>query len=115
LKGDDDSLISFDQTHFYQIITNILQNAIDATSNNNKIVIEFLKKEKLEISIRDFGAGIDSSDLSKIFEPYYTRKKKGTGLGLALVNKLIDVNNAAISVQSRIGEGSVFIIKMETA
>jgi len=115
LAGDQNSTISFDQTHFYQIITNILQNAIDVSSNDKKIIIDFIKKEKLEVQIKDFGSGIDRSDLDKIFEPYYTRKKKGTGLGLALVNKLIEVNNAEISVQSELGKGSVFTIKMEIA
>jgi two-component system, NtrC family, nitrogen regulation sensor histidine kinase NtrY len=113
ISGYPDALINFDQTHFYQIITNILQNAIDASYKEKKIRILVERKDKTEIIIEDFGYGIEHQEIEKIFEPYYTKKKKGTGLGLALVKKLIEVNNSWIKVESEKGKGSKFIITTE--
>jgi len=103
--------ILFDRTHFYQIITNLVQNAIDASAKEDKIHIEITRKDRnTVISISDSGKGINETDIYKIFEPYFTKKKKGTGLGLALVKKLVDVNNSGINVTSKENEGSCFEI-----
>ena len=108
--------IKFDQTHFYQIITNILQNAIDASEEVGKIKLAIIEEIKgLHITISDEGQGIPPENLQRIFEPYFTKKKKGTGLGLALVKKLIDVNNAKIKVESKIDVGTTFHIYINYA
>ncbi|MBN2461495.1 MAG: HAMP domain-containing histidine kinase [Candidatus Cloacimonetes bacterium] len=107
-----DCLIRFDPTHFYQILTNILQNAIDASSPGGKIaIITSMEEHSFVLSITDEGKGIADADLPRIFEPYFTKKKKGTGLGLALVQKLVAINNATIAVESKLEEGSTFIIR----
>jgi nitrogen fixation/metabolism regulation signal transduction histidine kinase len=94
-----DQKISFDKTHFYQIIRNILQIAMDASDAKQPIRISLSRdKNYLVISIKDSGQGIDSEDLHRIFEPYFSRKSKGTGLGLALVKKLCEANSAIIRV-----------------
>jgi len=112
VKGED-CIILFDRTHFYQIITNLLQNAIDASGKDDKILIDIVRNTKnTVISIIDTGKGIKKLDIKKIFEPYFTKKKKGTGLGLALVKKLVDVNNSMISVTSMEEEGSSFTISI---
>jgi nitrogen fixation/metabolism regulation signal transduction histidine kinase len=109
-------LIRFDRTHFYQVITNILQNAIDASEPGQEIGIGLShEKSYLVISIRDQGGGIDPEDLHRIFEPYFSRKNKGTGLGLALVKKLCEANKAIVRVKSKPGEGSEFILIIEEA
>ncbi len=105
--------ISFDRTHFYQIITNLVQNAIDACNKDDKIFIKIIKNNmKIVITVSDSGKGIKQEDIDKIFEPYFNKKKKGTGLGLALVKKLVDVNNSAIDVTSKQNEGSCFTIEI---
>ena len=110
ISGENCTIL-FDRTHFYQIITNLVQNAIDASENESGILIEIEKREiNTVISISDSGKGINEKDINKIFEPYFTKKKKGTGLGLALVKKLVDINNSSISVTSRENEGSCFEI-----
>jgi two-component system nitrogen regulation sensor histidine kinase NtrY len=109
----ENCIIIFDRTHFYQIITNLVQNAIDACDDDDKILIKVTKRSmKIIISISDSGKGIKQEDIEKIFEPYFTKKKKGTGLGLALVKKLVDVNNSAIIVTSTENKGSCFEIKI---
>ncbi len=110
ISGENCTIL-FDRTHFYQIITNLVQNAIDASGKESGIIIEIEKREmNTVISISDSGKGINEKDINKIFEPYFTKKKKGTGLGLALVKKLVDINNSSISVTSRENEGSCFEI-----
>jgi|LSQX01.1.fsa_nt_gb two-component system nitrogen regulation sensor histidine kinase NtrY len=110
----DDMNILFDKTHFYQIITNILQNAIDATGDEGQIKIRLYgERSYVVLSIEDEGKGIHSEDLSRIFEPYFSRKSKGTGLGLALVKKLCDANGAVIRVKSKPGVGSTFTLIIE--
>lgn len=106
----EDFVIEFDMMHFYQIITNVIQNAIDAAGADEKLDIQLNNNER-KIEIIDHGPGIDAEDIEKIFEPYFTKKKKGIGLGLALVKKLTNINNAEINVKSNLNEGSRFIIQ----
>jgi len=110
----EDLRVYFDKTHFYQVITNILQNAIDATPEGNPITIKMYgERSYVVICIQDQGLGIEAKDLTRIFEPYFSKKTKGTGLGLALVKKLCDVNNSIIRVKSKPGEGSEFTLIIE--
>lgn len=114
LELDEDLQINFDKTHFYQIITNILQNAIDACEEPKPINIRLYRERSFAVlSIKDEGKGIESADLQRIFEPYFSKKNKGTGLGLALVKKLCDANSTIIRVKSKPGEGSEFILIIE--
>ncbi|MCF7913252.1 MAG: HAMP domain-containing histidine kinase [Candidatus Cloacimonetes bacterium] len=106
----EDFAIEFDMMHFYQILTNVFQNAIDAAGQGEKLELR-LDSTQRSLEIRDHGPGIEPEDINKIFEPYFTKKKKGIGLGLALVKKLTNINHAEINVTSQPGEGSSFIIK----
>lgn len=106
----DDFEIKFDDLHFYQITTNIIQNAIDAAGKDKPLKI-YLDKSSGSMSIIDQGIGIEPNDLKSIFEPYFTKKKKGIGLGLALVKKLVNINNAEISVDSQMNIGTEFKIQ----
>jgi nitrogen fixation/metabolism regulation signal transduction histidine kinase len=114
LEGCRNCQVRFDQMHFYQIVTNILQNAIDASSPADDINLNLVKdNNKLVLQIIDSGKGIAPAELKKIFEPYYSKKKKGIGLGLAFVKKLVEVNNANLKVESQLGIGTKFEVIME--
>ncbi|MCB5286679.1 MAG: HAMP domain-containing protein [Candidatus Cloacimonetes bacterium] len=114
LELSDELRIKFDKTHFYQVITNILQNAIDASGADSAIDIRLYKERSYAVlSIQDQGSGIESKDLPRIFEPYYSKKSKGTGLGLALVKRLCDANDTIIRVKSKPDEGSEFTLIMD--
>jgi len=114
LEMRPDMNIRFDRTHFYQIITNIVQNAIDASAPDAPIDITLVKDKRFAvISIKDYGAGIEAEDMTRIFEPYFSKKSKGTGLGLALVKRLTEVNSSIVRAKSKIGEGSTFILIIE--
>ena len=114
LHSDKQRTIKFDTTHFYQIITNLIQNAIDASENDSEINISISDRDDIvEIKIRDHGSGISKENLQKIFEPYYSSKIKGTGLGLAVVKRLININFAEIEVESELDKGTTFFIKCD--
>jgi nitrogen fixation/metabolism regulation signal transduction histidine kinase len=114
LEGCRNCQVRFDQMHFYQIVTNILQNAIDASSPADDINLNLVKdNNKLVLQIIDSGKGIAPAELKKIFEPYYSKKRKGIGLGLAFVKKLVEVNNANLKVESQLGIGTKFEVIME--
>ncbi len=114
LDMEDEHQIKFDKTHFYQIITNIIQNAIDASETSAVIDIS-LKHDKryVVISIKDHGSGIEPEDMNRIFEPYFSKKSKGTGIGLAIVKRLMEANSSVVRAKSRPGEGSEFILIIE--
>lgn len=114
LKLEPGHQIRFDRTHFYQILTNIVQNAIDASPPENPIEISIsTNKSFVILTIKDYGSGIEQDDMNRIFEPYFSRKNRGTGLGLALVKRLIEANQSVIRAKSKIGEGSEFILIIE--
>jgi two-component system nitrogen regulation sensor histidine kinase NtrY len=114
LNLEPNHLIRFDRTHFYQVLTNILQNAIDASPENSPIEISITSNKSFVIfSVKDYGCGIEPDDMNRIFEPYFSRKNRGTGLGLALVKRLVEANQSVIRAKSKFGEGSEFILIIE--
>ncbi len=71
------------------------------------------QKEYIEIKVADQGCGIPKENMAKIFEPFYTTKgQKGTGLGLAVIWGIIDNHNGRITVESEVGKGTVFTIRL---
>jgi signal transduction histidine kinase len=64
------------------------------------------------VTIADNGPGIPAEKLDKIFEPYFTTKEKGTGLGLAIVKHNTELYNGAVEVESSLGEGTLFRVKL---
>lgn len=71
-----------------------------------------MMQNKFNLSVSDTGSGIDSDNLDKIFNPFFTTNSKGTGLGLAMVRRMIEVHGGNISVKSKSGEGTEFIISL---
>ncbi len=109
-----DKLAHFDQDHFYQIITNLLQNAIDASQRKTPIDVSLKEEHNLLIvCIEDYGIGIEREDISRIYNPYFTKKTNGSGIGLALVKKFIEANGSTIFVNSQVGIGTKFRFSME--
>ena len=101
------------------IIINLLSNATKYTNEGSvKITVNTIDNSVLEISFSDTGIGIEKEDINRIFEPFQqlddklTKKAEGTGLGLHLVKKLLDLMNGNISLESEYGKGSVFTITM---
>ncbi len=96
---------------------NIIVNAIEAMEGEGgKLVIKtYSRNEKCFIEIRDNGSGMDEEALNKLFEPYYSRKNKGTGLGMTNTENIILSHKGSINVESSLGEGTTFTITLNFA
>ena len=104
-----------DSNKFYQIILNLLANAIKYSNNDSNIdLITKEDKGKFIMVVKDEGIGIPKEDLPRIFERFYrvdkSRTTRGTGLGLAIVKHIVKLFNGDIFVESKLGEGSKFTV-----
>ena len=110
-------LINFDKSFFQRIMTNLILNAQQAKNEKQdffiKINLELLNK-KISLTIEDNGNGIPEDKLEKIFEPNFTTKSSGTGLGLAMVKRMIEDYKGEISIRSKEGKGTTFMIILPT-
>ncbi|OLS23817.1 MAG: Sensor protein ZraS [Candidatus Heimdallarchaeota archaeon LC_3] len=98
-----------------QVVMNIVLNSIQAIKGSGIIKIKTYVEEKTLMTcleIHDTGSGIKEEDLTKIFEPYFTTKRDGTGLGLGIVKNIIDDHKGTISVRSDQNKGTTMIIKL---
>jgi signal transduction histidine kinase len=102
------------------VITNLLSNAAQASPPGGVVTIktrlaETGEGQKAEIAVIDRGSGIDPKHLESIFNPFFTTKAEGVGLGLAIVSKIVDEHGGHITVESTPGEGSVFRVYLPVA
>ena len=113
--------VMIDEYTITQAFQNLIDNAIKYT---DKGYVEVSMKQfdnKVSVDIKDTGIGISESYIQKLFEPFsqeddgYTRKFEGTGLGLALTKKYIELNDAELKVKSKKGEGSIFSVVLKQA
>lgn len=94
-----------------QALVNLVKNAIQAMTSGGELTLQTgSAKEGVWITVADTGGGIDDEKIKRIFDPYYTTKKKGTGLGLMIVNRIIRDHNGLIDVSSHTGRGATFRI-----
>jgi two-component system, sporulation sensor kinase E len=106
-------LLSIDPRLIKQALLNLIKNAVSAMPEGGTLTIRTLRTgEDVKIRVTDTGTGIPEKIMDKIFEPYFTTKPFGTGLGLTIVFKIIKEHFGDISVQSRTGEGATFILSL---
>ena len=111
--AEDLPAINYDENAMKQAILNIVQNAIAAMPEGGELYIKTDTQDTdIRISIADTGVGIPEENFMKIFEPYFTTKVAGSGLGLTMVFKIVREHSGEINVFSRPGEGSVFTITL---
>ena len=95
------------------MIFNILQNSIDSISNKGQITATTQKKNSyIALEIKDTGKGISKQDQKHIFEPFFSTKEKGNGLGLSITYGIVKDWNGDISVTSKRNEGTTVLIKL---
>lgn len=105
--------LCYDERYIKQALLNLIKNAIAAMPEGGRLTIKTESTgSEVHIYIIDTGIGISEENLSKIFEPYFTTKETGSGLGLTLVFKIIKEHRGEISVKSKEGEGSTFMITL---
>jgi len=109
--------IMADPHQLTQAFNNLIRNAIQAMPDGGQLIIksERVKKEWVEISIIDTGVGILKENFDKLFEPLFTTKAKGIGLGLAITDTIINAQNGTIKVQSKVNKGSTFTVRLSIA
>jgi two-component system nitrogen regulation sensor histidine kinase NtrY len=108
-------MVTADIEQLRLVFLNLIVNAIAAVSENGHIWIDAvcsLADQNVTISVFDDGPGIQTADLENIFEPYFTSKPEGTGLGLALVKRIIEDHNGKIHAENRDEGGARFILSL---
>ena len=104
-------VIQADAQQLRQVFLNILLNAIEASEPNSVIQIEVLHENKKAIfRCIDQGTGMTEDEINHIFEPYFTTKSKGTGLGMSIVKRIIDAHNGTIEITSQINSGTQVLV-----
>lgn len=107
--------IQVDQEKISQVFHNIILNAVQAMPKGGTLEIHTqMQKYMIEVIFKDTGEGILKETLPKIFEPLFSTKVKGIGLGLSIVQEIVNNHNGMIEVESKVGEGSTFTIKLPT-
>ena len=114
ISEKDNIQIKFDRSQLIRIITNLVKNAIQATEHkeNPLILVEiFTKDENVIITIEDNGVGIPKEMQERIFEPRFTTKTSGMGLGLGMVKNIVETYKGDIKLTSKLNEGTIFTLK----
>jgi len=105
--------VFLDEKHFRQVLWNLILNAAYATQEGDSLTITTKNEDQnWIIMIQDTGAGIESELIGKIFDPFFTMRSGGTGLGLATVERIIQGHGGKIEVESVVGTGSIFTISI---
>jgi PAS domain S-box-containing protein len=121
--ADDLLVLEVDKGQISQVIQNLILNAVQAMPEGGVVAVTVENTvlnlgeisllppgEYVKIAFKDHGIGIDKRYLQKIFDPYFTTKKKGSGLGLSIVYSIVKKHNGSITVESEPGKGTVFTI-----
>ena len=107
--------IQADPQQIEQVILNLVINSIQAMPNGGEVTVRtkfYAEKERVTVSIKDTGEGIPKEMHEKIFQPFFTTKVKGTGLGLTLCQETIIRHNGRIKFESAVEIGTIFIIEL---
>jgi signal transduction histidine kinase len=114
LKNFDNNIptIMADQIQLQQVFLNLLLNAVDSMPGGGTLTINTssLDERSIKIEIGDTGEGINENEMHKIFQPFFTTKSKGTGMGLAITRRIIEEHGGSINVESEHGRGTTFTI-----
>jgi len=113
VTGDEDIKVNADTGLIQQVFINLCGNAVDAMEGHGTLEITINRVETyVQIRVADTGKGIPSEDIPKIFDPFFTKKEKGAGLGLAIVYSIIERHDGKIEVKSEPDKGTTFIITL---
>lgn len=108
---EEEIFANFDRTQLIRVVTNLVKNAVQAIKyiENPKVLVEVINHPSdVEIAVSDNGKGITEENKPKIFEPKFTTKSSGMGLGLAMVKNIVETYNGTITFTSEEGKGTIF-------
>ena len=108
--------LEFDSQLMERVFSNLIMNAAQASNPGGVVTVKTSHTAgQVEISVIDRGTGIDAKNLESIFNPFFTTKSDGVGLGLAIVSKIVDDHGGKITVESVLGEGTTFRVLLPLA
>lgn len=111
--GTDRAEVEVDSDQIQQVLVNVITNSVQAMPGGGKLTIAAREKGRfLEVEITDTGVGIPRENVGRVFEPLFTTRAKGIGLGLAVCKSIIDRHGGDIEVRSKVGEGTTFKITL---
>ena len=100
-----------DATQLQQVLVNLMKNASQAMTTGGTLTLQTGENsDGVWVSVTDTGGGIPQEQINRIFEPFYTTKKKGSGLGLMIVQRIVRAHNGKIELESNVGRGTTFRI-----
>src|SRR5581483_3645043 len=111
-------MVNVDRTLFSRALTNVIENALHAMPGGGQLSIACRRSTTdaaVAVEITDTGVGMDADALAKIFEPYFSTKATGTGLGLTIAKRNIELNGGAIAVRSQRGVGTTVTLTLPEA
>jgi nitrogen fixation/metabolism regulation signal transduction histidine kinase len=115
-KESEEIIAKIDRTQLIRIITNLVKNAIQAIPDQQEtksIVVRVIQNQKnILITVKDNGIGIKETDQSRIFEPKFTTKNSGMGLGLSIIKNIIENYKGSITFETHYGQGTSFIVSL---
>ena len=110
---DPDVEVPGDPTQIRQLFDNIVRNGIEAMNGRGEILITARSAAHyIEIRIDDAGPGISPDKMARIFEPFYTDKEKGIGMGLAVCLRIVTAHDGSIQAANRPGNGASIIVRL---
>jgi signal transduction histidine kinase len=114
--ADPRVLANVDGAHVLQIIRALVRNAIEATPSGGEVTVELRVANQLpSVRVVDRGSGIPPGARARIFEPFFSTKPEGTGMGLALVHSLVGAHAGTVEVETELGRGTTFTVTLPPA
>ncbi len=106
-----------DAFYMHQVFRNILENSIAASPNPVRVSVTWVSSElngapALRVALRDNGPGLSAEQKEKVFDPFYTTRKRGTGLGLAITRRIVEAHDGQIAAGGNGSEGAEFVITL---
>lgn len=110
---DQEIKANMDRDKIIQLLINLIRNAFQAMEKTGHVSFSLTEESRMAvIQVTDTGKGIPPSDLPQIFEPFYTTKEEGTGLGLSVCQKIVEDHGGRITVDSEVGAGTTFTVRI---
>jgi two-component system nitrogen regulation sensor histidine kinase NtrY len=111
---EDEIMVNFDRTQLIRVVTNLVKNGIQAIPDdreNPRIEVKVISEDQtVKVTVADNGVGISEENKIKIFEPKFTTKTSGMGLGLAMVKNIVETYKGNINFTSQLGVGTTFTV-----
>jgi signal transduction histidine kinase len=114
--GTDSRLIRMDRQRLVQVFQNLMENAIQHSLSGGCIVVEATEvpldgRDWISYAIKDSGPGFNPEDLPRVFEPFFTRRRGGTGLGMSIVQRIVEEHGGSIVAGNRPEGGAVIVVR----